>query len=138
MGATTSSIFSELYLQFPENSTIYNFLLNYDIKGYFRYVDDILIVYDEEKTNMDTLLECFNNISPKLKFTIEKEIENKINFLDITINREPNKMSIYIYRKPTYTDVIIPNDSCHPREHKMAAINYLYSRMNTYYLSPKE
>ena len=93
-GAPTSSIFSEHYTQFLENSTIYNFLLNYDIKDYFRYVDDILIVYDEEKTNIDTLLECFNNISPKLKFTIEKETEHNITFLDITINREPNKMSI--------------------------------------------
>jgi len=130
-----SSIFSELYLQFLENSPIYSFLLNCDIKGYFRYVDGILIAYDEEKTNIDTLLECFNNISPKLKFTIEKEMKHKINFLDITINREPNKMSIDIYRKPTYTDVIIPNDSCHPREHKMAAVHYLYSRMNTYQLS---
>ena len=72
MGAPTSSIFSELYLKFLENSTIYNFLLNYDIKGYFKYVDDILIVDDEEKTNIDTLLECFKNISPKLKFTNEK------------------------------------------------------------------
>ena len=101
MGAPTSSIFSELYLQSLENSTIYNLLLNYDIKGYFRYVDDILIIYDEGKTNIDTLLECFKNISPKLKFIIEKEIEHKINFLDITVNREPNKMSIDIYRKPT-------------------------------------
>ena len=134
MGAPTSSIFSELYLQFLENSTIYNILLNYHIKGYFRYVDDILIVYDEEKTNIDTLLDCFNNISPKLKFTIEKEMEHKINFLDITINRESNKMSIDIYRKPTYTDVIIPNVSRHPREHKMAAIHYLYNRGNTYQL----
>jgi hypothetical protein len=101
MRAPTSSIFPELYLQFLENSTIYIFLLNYDIEGYFRYVDDILIVYEEEKTNIDTLFECFNNISPKLKFTVEKEIEQKINFLDITINREPNKMSIDIYRNPT-------------------------------------
>jgi hypothetical protein len=118
MGAPTSSIFSELYLLSLENSTIYKLLLNHDIVGYFRYVDDILIVYDEGKTNIDTLLKCFN-ISPKLKFTVEKEVKQKIKFLDITINREPNKMSIYIYRKPTYTDVIIPNDSCHPREHTM-------------------
>jgi uncharacterized protein (DUF1697 family) len=138
MGAPTSSIFSELYLQFLKNSTIYNILINYDVKGYFRYVNDILIVYDEEKTNVDTLLDCFNNISPKLKFTIEKEMEHKINFLDITINREPNKISIDVYRKPTYTDVIIPNDSCQPREHKMAVINYLYNRMNTYQLSPEK
>jgi len=70
MGSPTSSIFSEFYLQLLENSTIYNIHLYYDIKGYFRYVDDILIVYDEEKTNIDTLLDCFNNISRKLKFTI--------------------------------------------------------------------
>jgi hypothetical protein len=137
MGAPTSSIFSELYLQFLENSTIYNLLLNHDIVGYFRYVDDILIVCDKRKTNIDTLLEGLNNISPKLKFTIEKEVEQKINFLDITINREPNKMAIDIYRKPTYTDVIIPNDSCHSREHKMA-VHYLYNRMNTYHLSPRK
>jgi hypothetical protein len=47
-------------------------------------------------------------------------------------------MSFNIYRKPTYTDVIIPNDSCHPREQKMAAIRYLHNRLNTYHLSPKK
>jgi hypothetical protein len=99
MEAPTSSIFSELYLQSLENSTIYNLLLNHNILGYFRYVDDILIVYDEGKTNIDTLLKCFNNISSKQKLTVEKEVEQKINFLDIRNNREPNKMSIYIYRK---------------------------------------
>jgi regulator of sigma D len=75
MVAPTFSIFSELYFKFLKNSMICNTLLNYDIKGHFRYVDDILIVYDEEKTNIDTFLDCFNNISPKLKFTIEKEID---------------------------------------------------------------
>jgi hypothetical protein len=80
MAAPTSTIFSELYLQSLENSTIYSLLLNHDIVGYFRYVNDILIVYDEGKTSIDTLLECFNNISPKLKFSIEKEVEQKINF----------------------------------------------------------
>jgi hypothetical protein len=34
------------------------------------------------------------------------------------------------------TDIIIPNDSCHPREHKTAAIRY-YNRMNTYNLTPE-
>ena len=36
---------------------------------------------------------------------------------------------------PTYTDTIIPDDSCHPKEHKLAAIRYFYNRMNTYQLS---
>jgi hypothetical protein len=77
------------------------------------------------------LLNTFNNISPKLKFTIEKETDGRINFLDTTIIREPDKLSTDIYRNLTYTDIIIPDD-CHPLEHKMAAIRYLYTRINTY------
>jgi hypothetical protein len=49
MGAPTSSIFSEFYLQHLESTNIYDILTNHDIEGYFRYVDDILIVYNETK-----------------------------------------------------------------------------------------
>ena len=138
MGAPPSSVFSEFYLQFLENTTICNILLNRDVKAYFRYIDDILIVHDEDKTNIDTLLDHFNHVAPKLKFTSEKGTESKINFLDITITREQNKFSIDIYRKPTYTDAIIPFDFCHPKEHKMAAIRYLYNRPNSYHLTPEK
>ena len=59
----------------------------------------------------------------------------RLNFLDITIQRGQHHFSTNIYRKPTTTDSIIPNDSCHPKEQKMAALHYLYNRMNTYNLS---
>jgi len=36
-----------------------------------------------------------------------------------------------IYRKRTAAD-IIPNDSCHPLEHKLAAIRYLLNSLSTY------
>jgi hypothetical protein len=68
-------------------------------------------------------------------FTLEREKDRKINFLDITIDREQSKLSTDIYRKPKFTDVIIPNDSCYPKKHKMAAVRYLYNRMNSYQLS---
>jgi hypothetical protein len=77
-------------------------------------------------------LDHFNNLTPKLEFTLEKEADSKIDFLDITISTEPQKLPTDIYRKPTYTDIIIPNDSCHPKEHKLAAIRHFYNRMNTY------
>jgi hypothetical protein len=37
-----------------------------------------------------------------------------------------------IYRKHTETEIIIPNDSCHPYEHKTSRINYLINRMHSY------
>ena len=70
-----------------------------------------------------------------MKFTIEKERENMINFLDITIEKEKDKLIFYVYRKPTATDSIIPSDSCQPTEHKMAAVRYLTNRMNKYNMS---
>jgi hypothetical protein len=119
MGAPPSSILSEFFLQYLENSRIYDLLGNH-ITGYFRYVDNILIIYNENTMNIEDL-HCFNNLTPKLKFTLEKEMECKFNFLDLTIHSEHNSFSIDTYRKPTFTDTIIPSDSCHPKEHRQAA-----------------
>jgi len=66
-----------------------------------------------------------------MKFTTEEEKENKINFLDITISKEENNISFDIYRKPATTDTIIPNESYHPQEHKLAVIRYKVNRMET-------
>ena len=64
MGAPTASIFSEFYLQYQENSRIYDLLRSHNIAGYFCYVDDILIVYNESTTNIEDLLHCFNSLTP--------------------------------------------------------------------------
>ena len=71
MGAPTSSILSEFFLQHLENSKIYDILLNYNIVGYFQYVDDLLIIYNERKADIEELLYRFNDITTKLNFTIE-------------------------------------------------------------------
>jgi hypothetical protein len=135
MGAPTSAIFSEIYLQYIEHTLIIDILKNNNIIEYLRYVDDILIVYNKESTNIDTVLEQFNNLTNNLNFTIEKEHNNRINFLDTTIHRRPQKFEFAIYRKPTTTDHIIPNDSCHPPSHKLSAIRFLTNRLNTYPIS---
>ena len=41
-------------------------------------------------------------------------------------------MSFNIYRKPTTADTIIPNNSNHPPEQRMAAIRYLDNQLITY------
>jgi hypothetical protein len=69
---------------------------------------------------------------PKIKFTMEKEVNNKINFLDLYIANTHNKLLLAIYTKPTTTDLIIHNDSCHLHEHKEIAVNFLVNRVNKY------
>jgi hypothetical protein len=56
---------------------------------------------------------------------MKKQINNKLNYLDITIENTHNIFTFNIYRKPTTTDLTIYNDSCHPNEYKNAAIRYL-------------
>jgi hypothetical protein len=135
MGAPTSSVLSEMYLQFMEDNKLYTILLRNNILGYFRYVDDVLIVYNDSNTDIDKLLAHFNNAIPTMTFSIEKESNNNINFLGITVHRNTENFSFSIYRKPTTTDIIIPNDSCHPSEHKDAAIWYMLNRMKNYQLN---
>ena len=132
LGAPTSSVLSEIYLHYLENSKIFDIVRDCRLIGYFRYVDDILIVYKDSLTNIHEILRLFNNISPTLTFTMEEEINNSINFLDITIYKTDQNISFNIYRKPTATDTIIPKDSCHPNEHKMAVIRCLANRIVTH------
>jgi len=62
---------------------------------------------------------------------MEEEVDNRINFLDITISRVDNKILFNINRKPTTTDIIIPNDSYHPPR-AQASSRYLTNCLSTY------
>ena len=71
-------------------------------------------------------------MTPTMTSTMEEEVDNSINFLDITISKNDKKSSFNVYRKPTATDIIIPSDSCHITEQKLAAIRNLVNRLSTY------
>jgi coproporphyrinogen III oxidase-like Fe-S oxidoreductase len=45
MGAPSSGFISEIFLQYIECNTILPILNKHHISGYYRYVDDILILY---------------------------------------------------------------------------------------------
>jgi hypothetical protein len=127
MGAPTSALFSKIYFQYTEHNKIYNLLQENHVIGYYRYVDDILIIYNTNNTKINKTQTDLNNIPPTLHFTVEKE-HNQINFLDITVTRKDSNLTYNIYRKPTSTSHIILNLSCHPPEHKTLAIKYLTHR----------
>lgn len=97
MGVPTSSVFSEIYLQHVEYTVIYDILLRNNIFGYFRYVDDILIAYIDSTTDIHDVFNSFNKLMPTMKFIMEHEIDNKINFLDITVHKEAGNLSFNIY-----------------------------------------
>ena len=123
MGAPTTGLLAEFFLQHLEQLQIPHLYDKHKIIKYFKYVDDILIIYDTSHSDVQNTLKDFKTTQPKLKFTAECEENNQINFLDITFNRIYTEWRIAVYRKPTCTDTIIPYNSNHPTKTNMPLYN---------------
>ena len=138
MGSPLSSLISEIFLQYLESIYIDEITKEFNILFYGRYVDDILIIYDNSKNVDNQILNSFNLIHPKIQYTLETEQNNKINFLDLTIKKINNAIRFSIYRKPTTSKTSIHNSSISPKSHKYANIRFLLQRLNTIPLSKKD
>jgi hypothetical protein len=139
MGSPISSIIAEIFLQSFEEKHLNHLLEEGNIIFYTRYVDDILIIYNTDKTHPDHILRYMNNLPPDLAFTPTLETEdNSINYLDLHITRQHNSIDINIYRKPTTTNTTINFLSNHPMEHKLAAYRYMINRMSSIPLSQEK
>jgi hypothetical protein len=138
MGSPISSLASELILQYHENRIIKHWLETDQIKYYRRYVDDILLIYNNAKISPEQVTQAFNDYSNNLEFTATTEENRKISYLDLDIHRTQDGIQLGIYRKPTYTDTTIQYKSTHPLQHKLSAYRYLINRMNILPITNKE
>jgi hypothetical protein len=138
MGAPSSSLIAEFFLQYTEDVHLAHLSHKHSIINYFRYVDDILLIFDSNHTDIQTILTDFNALHPNLHFTAEAEKDSTINYLDISNHKTPDNLKTSIYRKPTFTDSIIPYTSNHPKQHKYEAVKFLFNRLNSYNLQEPE
>jgi hypothetical protein len=138
MGAPSSALFSEIYLQHIEHNQILNLLIKHKVISYHRYVDGILIVYNTQHKNIDNTLNDFNTIYRRIQFSMEAESNNRTKFIAISIVRTRSNLKFGIFRKPTATDIMIHSMSCHLVENKFVGINYLVNRITTYPITKKK
>ena len=131
MGSPISSTLAEVYLQFIEETRIKQLMENQEIIYYKRYVDDILIIFDHNKINKTTIIDCVNKLDEHLEFKASQEIDRLTNYMDLTIYRNTNTIDLSIYRKPTHADITIQSSSNHPLDYKLAAFSYYINRMIT-------
>ncbi|XP_055838921.1 uncharacterized protein LOC129906950 [Episyrphus balteatus] len=95
---------------------------------WLRYVDDIFA--DSTLEQYPRTLNIINSQFGSVKFTVEVEIERKLPFLDLWLERSSNNsIKFNIYRKPTQTKRYITSDSFHCFSHKYAAMNAMIHRM---------
>ena len=94
---------------------------------YFCNVDDAFFIFGSE-VECDCFLVSINQLHPALNFTVEKEQNNSLNFLDVPVEKGGTGFLTSIYRKPTFTGQYIGWNSFSPKVRKINLIKPLVQR----------
>lgn len=125
MGNPCSPILANIVMNELLLDTIHK--LPFTLPFMFCYVDDLLTAIKVD--SVELVLNTFNNFSPHLQFTVEKEQDKSIPFLDVILTRtnEGTLMTDW-YRKPTNSGRIINYLSQHTLQQKIATLKSLKHR----------
>ena len=85
------------------------------------------VLYRKEEL-LKLFLSYFNSCHKNIKFTSEKETNNKLFFLDIEISKDKNQFITSVNRKPTFSGVFFYFDSFIPRVYKFNLVSTLIFR----------
>ncbi|MCP3682023.1 MAG: hypothetical protein GY861_04965, partial [bacterium] len=134
MGSQLSPIIANLYMEDLEHKVPCTAIII--PKTYFRYVDDVFLVWNNRRGSHKEFLDLLNAQHPHIVLTEECEVERTLPFLDISLTRllisdtgevlEP--MQIAIYHKPTHCDRYLHFKSSHPSMLRQNVLKGLFLR----------
>ena len=124
MGSPLAPILANVFMGFHEK----RWLENSNIKPivYKRYVDDIFAVFSKE-LEADGFLRYLNSQHVNIQFTVEKEQQQKLPFLDVLIERSGGLITS-VYHKSTYTGLLTNFLSFVPSVYKMSLVRTLIDK----------
>ena len=97
-------------------------------KVWERFVYDVYSIL--KCTHLGNFLHHINNLHQNVKFTIEKESNGELAFLDTLLKRNNGEISVLVYRKPTHTDQYLHYSSHYQtscKESVVSVFNRAYS-----------
>jgi len=124
MGSPLSPIIADLVMRDLEERSLRT--LGFGVPFYARYVDDIVMAVRSEK--VDEVSRKFNTFHDRLQFTLEVG-GNKLNFLDVTIIKNNNRIMYNWYHKPTFSGRYLNFLSQHPFSQKRGTVMGLVDRV---------
>ena len=90
-------------------------------------MDDIFCIFDTN-SNVERFFEFLNSQHQNLKFTIEREYNQTLSFLDVEINQKDDKFQTSIFRKKTFTGLLLNFSAICPIQWKKGLITCLLHR----------
>ena len=128
MGSPLAPVLANIFMGFHESKWLNEYNLNKP-KFYLRYVDDILAAFDNEQDSLNFLI-FLNNRHPNIKFTIEKQINHYIAFLDVFISGiNDQNLTLQTYNKSTYTVLLLSFKGLTSFSYKISLIKCLLDRL---------
>ena len=135
MGSCISPIIASIYMEHIKHTAITTFHTLPSL--WLRYNDDTFCILNKDRINdFHTHL---NSICSHIQFTIKKEHNFSLPFLDVLVKRNScngritthSLLSTTIYRKPMHTNRYLHYTSHHPKHQKLTVAKTLLSRVNT-------
>ncbi|CAH2283446.1 Hypothetical predicted protein [Pelobates cultripes] len=83
------------------------------IQGYFRYIDDLLLLWSGSTIEAMDMVQALNQIESPIKFTSNIS-STAVQFLDLEIAITNQCLSYCLYSKPTDRNTILHSTSAHP------------------------
>ena len=120
MGTPVAPTYANIFMTWLET----NFMLNLTKKPfvYKRYLDDIFMIWPHSINDLDEFVSKFNNFHETIELTAEFS-DSKINFLDVTVQRNNSKLITTLYKKPTHKNQYLHFESAHTRDCKTGIPN---------------
>ena len=113
MGAKCSCTYANMFMGKFEEDKIYQLIEN-KVLCYYRFVDDIFMIWKETETDLKNFFSKLNSLHPNIKFDC-KFSSTEINFLDTTVCiNNSNKITIRLYKKDTDRNAYLHYKSYHP------------------------
>lgn len=127
MGTSMAPAYANLYLANKERKWLEKTNLKSKLLTFKRYLDDILIIYDNSDGSLPKILGELKELYKPLNLTIEHG--KKLPFLDLTIELNGENLQYNMYRKPLNAKEVIPYNSYHPTACKEGTIIGEYKRI---------
>ena len=131
MGSPLSASMANIFLCYHERKWLQDCPQDFKPLFYRRYVDDTFMIF-KKKEHVDQFFNYINEKHRNIKFTKENENEDKLDFLDVRINKREVSGSysfiLGIFRKATFTGQGLNYHSYTYRNFKINSIKTLLVR----------
>ena len=128
MGSPLSPIVANLFMESFEQKALESAVIR--PKMWLRYVDDTFVLWPHNEEELKIFHRYLNAQHSAIQFTCEEELEGRISFLDVHLERRDGGIATGVYKKKsTHTDRYIQYSSHHhPRV--LTGVHQLFEEQN--------